>query len=490
MNVRNSIIPNGEKLTDRQFSIQWNHMDWSKAEKLVNRLQVRITKAVKEKKWYLVRRLEYLLTHSFSAKLLAIRRIVTNKGKRTAGVDGERWNTSEAKMKAALGLTDKGYKAKPLRRVYIDKPGKKKKRSLGIPTMRDRGMQALYALALNPIAEATADRNSYGFRKYRSTKDACGQIFNCLSKKTSAQWILEGDIKGCFDNINHQWLIDNVPVDVSILKQFIKAGYVYNRRLNPTIAGTPQGGIISPTLANMALDGIESLLANRYHTNKSGKVNISYNSNKVNFVRYADDFIVTADSKETAEEIEKIVQGFLMERGLELSNEKTRITHIDDGFDFLGWSFRKYNGKLLIKPSKQSINDVVRKISDIIKKGKTWTQEGLIRTLNPIIIGWANYHRSIVAKDSFSKLDYLVWSMLWQWAKRRHPNKSSRWIAAKYWHQNGTRKWVFCTSQDRLKLFSDTKIIRHIKVKSDKNPYLDMEYFETRKGRQSIRCYH
>ena len=440
MNVRNSITPHGEKLTDKQLRIQWDNIDWSRIGKLVNRLQVRITKAVKENKWYLVRRLEYLLTHSFYAKLLAIRRIVTNKGKRTAGVDGERWNTSEAKMKAALSLSDKGYKAKPLRRVYIDKPGKKKKRPLGIPTMGDRAMQALYALALNPIAEATADRNSYGFRKYRSTKDACAQIFNCLSRKTSAQWILEGDIKGCFDNINHQWLIDNIPVDVSILNQFIKAGYVYNRHLNPTIAGTPQGGIISPTLANMTLDGIESLLANRYHTDKSGKVNINYNQNKIHFVRYADDFIVTADSEEIAEEIEKSIQGFLKERGLELSNEKTRITHIDDGFDFLGWSFRKYNGKLLIKSSKQSFDDVVRKISDIIKKGRTWTQERLIRMLNPIIIGWTNYHRSIVAKDSFSKLDYLVWSMLWRWAKRRHPKKSRKWIAAKYWHHIGTRK--------------------------------------------------
>ena len=251
MDVRNSITPQGEKLTNMQLRNQWNNIDWKKAENHVNRLQVRITKAVKEEKWYLVKRLEYLLIRSYYAKLLATRKTTQNTGKRTAGVDGETWSSPETKMKAALSLTDKKYVAKPLKRVYIEKYGSTKKRPLGIPTMYDRAMQSLYALALEPIAEATGDRRSFGFRKLRSTHDACAQAFFCLCRKNSPEWVLEGDIKGCFDNISHQWLIDNIPMDKSILRQFLKAGYIFNRHLFPTEAGTPQGGIISPILANM-----------------------------------------------------------------------------------------------------------------------------------------------------------------------------------------------------------------------------------------------
>ena len=478
VHVSNSTTPNSERLTDMRLKIQWNDIDWEKVIKYVNRLQTRITKAVIEGKWQLVKRLQYLLTHSLYAKLLAVRTICQNKGKRTAGIDGEKWITPKAKMNAALDLSDKSYKAKPLKRVFIEKPGKKKKRPLGIPTMHDRTMQALYALALGPVAEATADIASFGFRKYRSTQDACGQAFNCLSKKNSAKWILEGDIKGCFDNINHEWLMDNIPMDKPILRQFLKAGFVYKHHLNPTKAGTPQGGIISPVLANMALDGLERVIAAKYYTGKSWK---SINPKKVNFVRYADDFFVTADSEDTAKEVKELIEDFLKDRGLELSEEKTLITHIDQGFDFLGWNFRKYKGKLLIKPSKKSIDNVKQKISDIIKKAKAWKQEDLIGALNPIITGWTNYHQSVVSKEIFSKLDNTVWNMLWRWAKRRHPKKSRSWVASRYWHSEGTRNWVFSTKKNKLKLFSDTKIVRHTRLKLDRNPYLDKEYFDVRR---------
>ena len=486
MNVSNSTTPKGERLTDTRRKIQWKDIDWKTVTDSVNRLQVRITKAVNIEKWQLVKRLQYMLTNSFYAKMLAIRRVTKNKGTRTAGVDGVKWTTSKAKMNAALNLSDKKYKAKPLRRVYIEKYGKKEKRPLNIPTMHDRARQALYAFALDPVAEATADRTSFGFRKNRSTHDACALAFNYLSRKNSAQWVLEGDIKGCFDNINHEWLLDNIPMDKSILKQFLKAGFVYNRHLNPTKAGTPQGGIISPTLANMTLDGIEALIASKYYTSKRGKVDKMYGHHKVNFVRYADDFIVTADSDETAKEIEELIKSFLKERGLELSESKTLISHIDDGFDFLGWNFRKYKGKLLIKPSKGSIGKVTKKISDVIKRAKAWKQEDIIYALNPIITGWANYHQSVVSRYIFGKLDHQLWNMLWTWSKRRHHDKSKSWIIKKYWHEIDSRKWVFSTGTSNLKLFSDTKIVRHPNVKLDKNPYLDMEYFDLRKANISL----
>ena len=487
MNVSNSTTPTGERLTDTRRKIQWEHINWKTVTDSVNQLQIRITKAVNKEKWQLVKRLQYMLTHSFYAKLLAIKKVTQNKGARTAGIDGEKWITPKAKIKAALTLSDKNYKSKPSRRVYIEKHGKKEKRPLSIPTIHDRAMQALYALALNPLAEATADRTSFGFRKNRSTHDACAQGFVCLSGKHSAQWVLEGDIKGCFDNINHEWLLDNIPMDKSILKQFLKAGFVYNRHLNPSKSGTPQGGIISPILANMTLDGIEALIASKYYTSKTGKVDKGYDRHKINFVRYADDFIVTADSEDTAKEIEELIKPFLKERGLELSESKTLISHIDDGFDFLGWNFRKYKGKLLIKPSRDSIDKITKKISEVIKGGKAWTQEHLISILNPIITGWANYHQSVVSKEIFSNLDNRLWGMLWKWAKRRHSNKSKSWIADKYWHKMRRRKWAFSTEGNELKLFSDTKIVRYPNLKLGMNPYLDEEYFDLRRYKISLR---
>ena len=238
---------------------------------------------------------------------------------------------------------------------------------------------------------------------------------------------------------------------------------------------------------NMTLDGIEALIASNYYTSKTGKVDKGYDSHKVNFVRYADDFIVTADSEDTAKEIEELIKSFLEERGLELSENKTFISHIDDGFDFLGWNFRKYQGKLLIKPSKDSIDKITKKISDVIKRGKAWKQEDLISILNPIITGWSNYHQSVVSKEIFSNLDYRLWGMLWNWAKRRHSNKSKSWIVKRYWHAAGMRKWMFSTKEKELKRFFDTKIVRHPNLKLGMNPYLDKDYFDLRRYRISLR---
>jgi len=244
MNGNTSTTAKAERLSDAaRLASMWKSIDWAQAEAEVNRLQVRIAKATQEKKWNTVKRLQYLLTHSYYAKLLAVRKVTTNKGKKTPGVDKVLWNTPAQKMNAVLTLTDKGYKASPLRRVYIEKRGKKAKRPLGIPTMYDRAMQALYALALDPVSEVTADKRSFGFRKGRCCQDACEYIFANLCKKVSPEWVLEGDIKGCFDNISHDWLIANISMDKSVLKQFLKAGFVFKGDLFPTDDGTPQGGV-------------------------------------------------------------------------------------------------------------------------------------------------------------------------------------------------------------------------------------------------------
>jgi RNA-directed DNA polymerase len=484
MNFSNSTTDKTEKLKDTiALTSQWETIDWIKVQIDINRLQTRIAKAVVKGDKNKVRRLQYLLTHSLSAKLYAVKKVTSNKGKNTSGVDGKLWSTPASKMKAVLSLSDKHYKTNPLKRVYIKKKSKNKKRPLGIPTMYDRAMQTLYGLALEPIAEVTGDHISFGFRKGRSAKDACEQIFNILARKCSPTWILEGDIKGCFDNINHDWLIENIPMDKRIMKKFLKAGFIYEKELFPTETGTPQGGAISSIYANMTLDGMEKLIQDKYHRNSKGKIENHYRAKtKVNLVRYADDFIITANSKETAEELKSIISQFLHSRGLTLSEEKTLITHINEGFDFLGWTFRKFKDKLIIKPSKNSIKSFIRKSSTIIlKQMKAEKQSELIRRLNQIIRGWTNYHKHTVASNAFSYINNTLYILLQQWAKHRHPNKNLWWRLNKYWHEKNGKRWLFMDGEFYLINLRRIKIVRHPKLQISKNPFIDKIYYEHRK---------
>jgi RNA-directed DNA polymerase len=456
---------------------QWHDIDWCRVQRNVREMQVRIAKACREGRWRRVKALQRMLTRSTSAKYLAVRRVTENQGRRTSGVDRVLWDTPDAKWKAANGLKRHGYKPRPLRRVFIPKANGKE-RPLGIPTMTDRAMQALYLLALSPIAETIGDPNSYGFRIERSTADAMGQLFISLSKKASAQWVLEADILGCFDHINHEWLIANVPMDRTILRKWLKAGVVHKGQLTATDAGTPQGGIISPTLANMVLDGLETQLkihlGEKLGASKAKKL-------KINVVRYADDFVITGDSPELlALEVRPWVEQFLAIRGLQLSPEKTHIVHIENGFDFLGWNFRKYNGKLLIKPSKKNVKAFYRKVKEVISTHKTAKHEDLIRMLNPMLRGWALYHQPVVAKKAYSRMDNQIYQALRRWAKRRHPNKNLDWIGMKYFRPLADRNSVFCATSIneagdkkviRLYALEATPIERHRKISGSYNPF-------------------
>jgi len=388
-----------EKIIDNDGSASshapqdWHAIDWRQVERRVRTTQMRIAKATQESDWRRVKALQRSLNRSFTARALAVRRVTENQGKRTAGVDRELWETPTCKWEAVSALKQqRGYRPLPLRRVYIPKANGKE-RPLGIPTMKDRAMQALHLLALEPVVESQSDPNSYGFRRNRSTADAMSQLFVCLSQKAAAPWVLEADIEGCFDNFSHDWLVTHVPMDRVMLRKWLKAGVVHKGQLASTEAGTPQGGIISPTVANVALNGLESgLLAHLSATAGKSKVR----KLKVNVVRYADDFVITGASQELLQnEVRPWIEAFLAQRGLRLSLAKTRITHIDSGFDFLGWNFRKYSGVMLIKPSKKNVKAFYGKVREIIKSYAMMKQAELIQLLNPILRGWARYHQPV-----------------------------------------------------------------------------------------------
>lgn len=428
------------KLTGAVPNLEWHSINWKQVQTNVNRLQVRIVKALKENRWNKAKALQRLLTRSFSGKSLAVRRVTENQGRKTAGVDNQLWDSPKKKAQAVLNLKHYGYRPKPLKRVSIPKTNGKK-RPLSIPTLTDRAMQALHLLALDPICETVSDPNSYGFRRERGTADAVEQTFKTLCRGKSAHWILEADIRGCFDNINHNWLLKNVPMEKDILRKWLKAGFIERRKLFPTEAGTPQGGICSPTLMNLTLNGLEQILKDRF----KGKA-------KINLIRYADDFVITGNSKELLEnEVKPLVETFLSERGLELSKEKTQITHIENGFNFLGMNIRKYNGKLLIKPEKTKVLLFLRKIKALLRENLHTSPARLIEILNPVLIGWGNYYRHVVSKRAFNFVDSCLWKMIWKWIEKRHPDKNNLWKRRRYFKSVGSRNWVFESIKQKRK---------------------------------------
>ena len=346
-------------------------------------------------------------------------------------------------------------------------------------------------MGLDPIAETLADPRSFGFRQFRRCADAIEHLFNVLALKASACWILEADIEGCFDRISHAWLLRFIPMKRHILSQWLKAGYMEGGRSFPTKEGTPQGGIASPVLANMTLDGLEAAIRNALPKVKGKQL-------KVNINRYADDFVVTAAEKNILTDYAlPATEAFLAERGLNLSKIKTRIVHINEGFDFLGQTVRKFKGKLIIRPAKKSVKSLLASIRMNLKRLQSATTKDVIGKLNPILRGWANYHRHVVSAQTFSYIDWKLYHMLWRWARRRHQNRSKHWIARRYWRPH-LGPWRFTAAwkeksgkQYTMGLFhlSELPIKRHLKIRSAANPYSLswQDYFAQRLASKPIR---
>jgi RNA-directed DNA polymerase len=453
-------------------SLDWHRINWGACHRRVRSLQRRIVQAVQTGAWRKVKRLTYLLVHSFAARALAVKRVTENPGKKTPGVDGAIWETPEKKAHAVARIGRwRGYRPAPLKRIYIPKKNGQQ-RPLSIPTLTDRARQAVYLQALQPIAETTGDQNSYGFRPKRRCADAIDQCFKILRQRSSATWILEGDIQGFFDNIGLAWLETHIPRHKQLLSKWLRSGFIDHGALLPTTAGVPQGGIISPVISNMVLDGLEAVVqGGNWHRRV----------HNINYVRWADDFLVTANSREVLEEtVLPRINAFLAARGVRLSRTKTVITHISQGFDFLGQTLRKYErpqgkpAKLQITPSKASLQAIKARVKALCKQSTGSTPAQLIGTLNPVLRGWANYHRHVICGTTFAQLDSFVWRRLFRWAKLRHPDKTGRWIAARYFPHYRGEPWRFTdpdTGTQILRIQEAVKPQRHIKVKGDANPF-------------------
>ncbi|MBD2235321.1 group II intron reverse transcriptase/maturase [Aulosira sp. FACHB-113] len=490
--------------------VEWRHINWRQLEKRVFKLQKRIYRASLRGEVNAVRRLQKTLMKSWSAKCLAVRRVTQdNQGKKTAGVDGVKSLTPKQRF-ALVAKLKLGSKVKPTRRVWIPKPGKEEKRPLGIPTMYDRALQALVKMALEPEWEAKFEPNSYGFRPGRSCHDAIEAIFNSINKKP--KFVLDADISKCFDKIDHSALLKKLNTFPTIrrqIKAWLKAGVMDNKQFQETSEGTPQGGVISPLLANIALHGIEERTKQLAQTLKlyypNGKIMAAKDKiSSLTVVRYADDFVILHEDITVVQRCQIIISEWLKDMGLELKPSKTRLTHTlhkyeneKPGFDFLGFNIRqfpvgKYHSKqgfkTIITPSEEKQRIHYERIANIIYDHKALPQKALIGKLNPIIKGWSNYYSTVVSKEAYSRLDNLMYPKLKAWAQHRHPNKTGKWVSKKYWHTIGGDNWVFSTPQEGknpMRLFdhADTSIVRHIKVKGESSPYNgDLVYWSSRMG--------
>jgi RNA-directed DNA polymerase len=479
--VRAAPRANGPEGQPRKAPAQWDNTDWRAQEELVRRLRQRIFTAAQEQDWPRVRNLQKLMLRSRANTLVSVRQVTQrNAGRGTAGIDGEVALTPEARAQVAVRVhqSRSSWRPRPVRRVYIPKASNRAKlRPLGIPVLMDRCHQQRVRHALEPEWEARFEPRSYGFRPGRGCHDAIAAIYNvCKGPMARRVWALDADLAAAFDKIDHSFLLAQLGSFPArdMIRDWLKAGvFEAGKGFAPTGEGTPQGGVISPCLLNVALHGLEEAAGVQYKT--SGVHAGEPVAGSPVAVRYADDVVVLCHSQQQAEQVKARLAGWLTPRGLAFNEDKTKIVHLSEGFDFLGFNVRRYHRKLLIKPSKAAIKRLRERLAAETRKLRGLNAVAVITTLSPVIRGWAAYYRTVVSSEVFGSLDTYLWSLLYKWARWRHKNKPRRWVVARYFGKfNKFRNdhWVFGDrdSGGYLVKFSWTGIERHVPVKGGASP--------------------
>lgn len=461
--------PPRKELADEDMAVMWRAIDWDKMEDQLLRTQQRLARAAYSRDFEAVTALQKQIVRSLPAKVLAVRHVVQVNSE--AGVDGVRWKTDAEKMRAALSLTSRGYHAKPYRRIIVTERGKE--RRIHVPAAYDKAMQALYAYSLDPVAESTADRKSFAFRKGRSMFDAYAYICAAFEGDNAPDWVVRADVKSCYDTISHKWLLEHIPMDTKVLREFLRAGAVFAGELFPSEQGISMGATLSTILGNMTLDGLQRYLYD--HLYPDGK--IDYKNG--NLIRYADDLIVSVRSLADGIAVLELLNDFLAERGLKLNMDKTGVFHLAVGFDFLSRHYERKDGVLMARPSQKAVNDFEQRLSDFILNFRG-SQKTLIQRLNRRLSGWGNYHRVTDAYDAFRRIDTVAQGLLVKKMRQLHPKRQWEHIRKRYWFRTSQGKHIFAVQNKKsiqvLRL-SSLNLAEHKAVRTGFHPYLDQEYY-------------